>query len=198
MEEKTYLGITYQAKIEVNVDELYDKFDGNELVFVSKETYSQGEDNPPFDGMTYKLVILCEADTGMTTKDKDGKEVDADYYSAYIIPTKDKISDSVIESMKDSYGWDWMSVEDARKEFNEIDFAREGYGAFIGDFAKPSEGSFDMDVVNGFATALETINSLRGFYLDRPINGIGMNGWDFLEIAMTDKTFADFVREKIG
>ena len=39
MEEKTYLGITYQAKNEVNVDELYDKFDGNELVFVSKETY---------------------------------------------------------------------------------------------------------------------------------------------------------------
>ena len=192
--ERTYLGITYQAENEVNVNDLYNEVgNGDNRIYISKETFKHGEDNEPFNNMTYKLVILCQTDSGLEIKNENGEDVYADYYTAYLVPTTNLIHESKVRALMDCYGWENETIENALKEFDEGDFANEGYGVLLGDYAEETQDEFNMGVINGFATALETINSMRGFYLDRVMNGIGMTGWDFLEMTLTDKSFADYV-----
>lgn len=202
----TFLGVTYSKDNEKKWQDLFEKVRwGDNLYLRSKEVFNQGEDGEPFNELTYRFVIIAHgADYGMTITNEDGDELDADSYSLYLVPTVDKVSDKTIEDLRDLYGMDDKTIEELRSEFTECDLADEGHGVFLGDFVQPStnwqdaekngwESGWDDNVLNGLATVSLTINSLRGFWLDRPLNGIGMTGWDFLEMAIEGKTFSDFI-----
>lgn len=174
------------------------------LRLISKETFDHGKDDEPFNNMKYKFVLMGDGtDFGVTIEDENGKQVEADYYSLHLIPAIECVDDSVLKEMGSFYGLDDMSIDELRKELNECDLANEGYGVPLGSEAvkactyKDKERCgwsipWDEGLINAFATAANVINGIKGFWLDRPLNGAGMTGWDFLEMALTDKSFNDF------
>lgn len=187
------LGVTFSKENMVDWHDHYKKVRDDNTLQLKGKIREHGEDKGIFNKMRYRYVILVDGeDCGLTTHDENNNEVPAELYSAYLVPTIDSVPDSKIESMKDTYGWDDMTIEKARANFDECDLAQEGYGVNLGSIIIPAKDKWDDDVLNGMATAIESIDSLRGFYLDRVINGVGMNGWDFLEFALTDKEFSDF------
>lgn len=187
------LGITFSKDNMLDWSEHYKKVRCDNVLHLKGKIREHGEDKGVFNNMRYCYVILVDGeDCGLTTTDENGNEVPAELYCAYLVPTIDSVPDSKIESMKDTYGWDDMTIDEARANFDECDLAQEGYAVSIGSVIIPAKDKWDDDVLNGMATAIETIDSMRGFYLDRVINGVGMKGWDFLEFALTDKEFSDF------
>lgn len=168
------------------------------LQLISKKTYEQGEDTEPFNNIKYRYVIIGEgSDCGLTTIDENGEEVEADLYSAYLVPCVEYIDDSKVLDVAELYGMEDVPINELRKEFTEIDFAKEGYGIPLGSVVKKSltwadEDIWDKETINGFATAIQFIDSMRGFYLDGKVNSF-MTGWNWLEMCLTSKKLGDFI-----
>lgn len=195
MDKLTYLGVTFDKENLKSFEECgFTKEEyGDDIFFVSPQM-QHCEDCGVFDKMKYRFVITCECDSGATTKNEQGEEVDADFYIAYIIPDMELIHDSKIKELQELYGWDDKSIEEVREALNYYDIVRE-YGVCLGSELIPSDGEWKYSIVDGMATATETINYLLGFYLDGEYNWY-MNGWDALEVAMTEKSVFDFIKRK--
>jgi len=195
MDKLTYLGITFDKENLKSFEECgFTKEDyGDDIFFVSPQM-QHCEDCGVFDKMKYRFVITCECDTGAITKNEQGEEVDADFYNAYIIPDMELIHDSKIKELQELYCWDDRTLAEVRDALTYYDIVRE-YGFFLGGEIIPNEGEWKYSIVDGMATATETINSLLGFYLDRQYNWC-MNGWNALEVAMTEKSVFDFIKRK--
>lgn len=194
MEEKlTYLGITFDKENLKSFEELgftKEEF-GDDIFFVSPKM-THCEDCGVFDRMKYRFVITCECDSGAVVENEEGEEVDADFYIAYIIPDMELIHDSKFKELQELYGWDDKSIEEVREAMTYYDVVRE-YGVCLGSELIPSEGEWKYSIVDGMATAIQTINSLLGFYLDGQYNYY-MSGWEWLEMVMTDKSIFDYVK----
>ena len=195
MDKLTYLGITFDKENLKSFEECgFTKEDyGDDIFFVSPQM-QHCEDSGVFDKMKYRFVITCECDSGATTKNEQGEEVDADFYIAYIIPDMELIHDSKIKELQEMFGLDDHTNKEVREALTYYDVVRE-YGVCLGSEIIPNEGEWKYGIVDGMATATETINALLGFYLDRQYNWC-MNGWNALEVAMTEKSVFDFIKRK--
>lgn len=195
-----YLGIVFNREQMINWADDFDKVRwDDELQLVSKEVFDQGEDEGVFNHLKYRYVILgYGADYGYTYTSEEGIEVDADHYEVFLVPEIDQVADSVILSVAEIYGMEDRPVEELRKELTVCDLAEEGFGVFLGSLDCPTltyedEDIWGHEILNGFATAIRTIDGLRGFILDRPQNGMGQTGWDVLEGTITGKTLKDWL-----
>ena len=197
-----FLGIGFNKE---QMQNWKDKFDiieyGDSLALVSKEQFNHGEDEGFMNGLKYRYVVIGEnADYGETVEDENGEEVSADCYSLYLEPEIDQVADNTILAVAELYGMEDMPMEELRKELTVVDLTKEDYGVFLGSVNKKSltyeDGEiWDSETLNVFATVMGIIDSLRGFYLDKPLNRVGMTGWDWLEMTVTDKQFGDIVKE---
>lgn len=197
--ELEFLGVAFSEDKLIDWHKNFDVIeDCDDLRLVSKKVYKHGEDNGVFNNMKYRYVIIVFGpDNGMTTtNEKTGEVVDAECYAAYIVPDVNCIHESKVESLKKCYGLDHLTIDEARKCLSPADFAQEGYGVSLGEKIVEAQEQWNDNILNGFATAIETIDSLRGFYLDRYVNRLGMTGWNFLEMALSEKEIFDFVCRK--
>lgn len=196
MKKLEFLGVEFDKDQLLNWREHFDVIeDCDNLRLVSKKTFEHGEDNGVFNNFKYRFVIIVfGADYGLTVEDeKTGETKEAECYSAYLVPDMDYIHDSKVKSLQGLFGLDDMPLSEVRKGLSVADFAEEGYGVCLGEDIVEAKKNWNKRILNGYTTALETINSMRGFYLDQYVNRIGMTGWDFLEIAMSDKEISNFV-----
>lgn len=196
MEEKlTYLGVTFSKEQLKSFEELgFTKEEyGDDIFFVSPQM-QHCEDNGVFDKMKYRFVITCECDSGATIDTEEENGVDADLYMAYIVPDMSLIHETKLKELQELYGWDDHTLEEVRNAMTYYDIARE-YGFCLGSELIPNEGEWKYSIVDGMATATETINSLLGFYLDGQYNWC-MSGWDCLELLMTDKSIEYYAKRK--
>lgn len=192
----TYLGITFEKASQKSWKEMFEDVDHwDTLRLITKQQYFHGVDEEPFDELWYRYVIIGQSgsETGFEMVNEDGDKVEADIYSVYLVPTLPCIPDSKILEVGRTFGLDYQTVDQMRESMSEVDIAEYGLGVFLGDVVRPAADHWDDDVLDGIATAVQSIDSLRGFYLDRQMNGIGMTGWDFLTMTITDKSYRDFV-----
>ena len=195
MEKLEFLGIEFNKDQLVNWREHFDIVDDcDDLRLISKNVYEHCEDEGVFNKFKYRFVIVVFGpDNGMTIDDEIEGKVDAELYAAYIVPEMSYIHDSKVKSLQECYGLDDRTLEEVRNCLSEADFAQEGYGVCLGEQLIKATDKWNDDILNGFATALETVNSLLGFYLDRQVNLVGMTGWNFLEMALSEKDITHFL-----
>lgn len=193
----TLLGVTFSRDDLKSWKNFFEEVEfGDRIRLVSKEIFEQDpDDNEPFGGMKYRYVVLGEtgSETGYTIRKEDGEEVDADYYSLYLVPVVACVPDSKIKDVASTFGFEDEPVEKLRTMLTEVDLVEYGLGVFLGEYDKESSDQWDEDALNGFATIVPSIDFMRGFWLDRPMNAVGMTGWDFLEMSLTEKSFRDFI-----
>lgn len=195
MENVEFLDIEFSKDQLVNWREHFDILqEYDDLHLVSKKVYEHGEDNGVFNNFKYRFVIVVSGpDHGLTVEDEEEGTVEGELYSCYLMPDMDYIHESKVKSLQECYGLEHLTLDEVKKSLTIADFAVEGYGVCLGEELVKATDKWNDDILNGFATALETVNAMRGFYLDRYVNMVGMTGWDFLEIAMTEKEISNFL-----
>lgn len=144
-----------------------------ESYYITKKTYNHEEDGLNFK---YKYVVRVEDLYELSGCDEHkGKFA----INLYLVPTTDSMNESVLSRVKLSCG-----IDDD-DELNVADIISYGLGANILSEIVPNCRYIDGTKVNekllAIANLLETIDSMRGFFLDRAWNRIGTTGWDVLK-----------------
>lgn len=157
-------------------DEEYrdDKYDIGAL-YVSKRTFLHEEEGMTFE---YKYLIEVVAFDGKT------------YYSLCLCPTQAYLHHNIIEGIFGMCGFDDSMC------LNDIDYGDIiSYCGAIQFGCEEREGEkIDDEVINLIANVYETIDGLRGFYLDKPQNMLGNNGWDKIRYFLYDE---DYIRKAV-
>lgn len=154
-------------------------FEDNDAFYESKETFHH-EDETSFDYKFCVEIIDLEYATGEEEdKNKYGIEL-------AIVPMFHSLCDKQKKSILDCscITEDEVNTRDTYQEGCSIMIGYEEVVVSIDDFesGKGFEGCEPiMSRLNAIANIFECVNSLRGFYLDKPQNAIGTTGWDLIE-----------------
>lgn len=170
---KTIFGITPNFEINPWKEslELVEDFD-TQVYYQTKETFSHEE-----EGLTFKYKFAVSAEClGEYEKEFEGKVS----YRLYLVLMPESISEKMLGSIKSS-----CDIE----EPNVCDFIQ--YGAAVPLANEILELDFENielndEIVSLISAIIPTINSLRGFFLDKSINMIGTTGWDLIDSFIND------------
>ena len=163
--------------------ELLDKFeelynDDGFAIFQSKKTYHS--DDEAYKPFTYKLIIRATALGQFIGESEEGHN-DV-HIELSMCPLPEFLSERAANEIKDSMGVDKLTVYDI------VEYGRcpelESDTVTITD----DDDAYNVLDVNTVkekidcaATVAETLNSIRGFSLDKPWNLISNTGWDLLD-----------------
>lgn len=158
----------------VKADTLFDtvRDSDDEVVLVSKETYHHKEDDGSLD-FDYKYVIHAENIGEMTGEPEDENKWGIELK---LVPMPKSLLTNELSDTAELHDEDEDDVE-------IIDLVDDGKGVQMGFTTVPNVTNYDAVMPAKFdeaATAVDTINAMRGFYLDRAWNRIGSTGWDLL------------------
>lgn len=156
---------------------LNEKFDvvvsdpSSQIFLQSKEVFHHKEDGLVFD-YRYCIDVINLADwTG-----EDGKVL----VNLKLVP---EFGSLCVQRQADVFSYSGL------ENSNEVgSYDVDGYGLSVPIGSETLEITTSIDrsrkvkrLLDTIASVFESINSLRGFYLDRPVNMIGVNGWDLLD-----------------
>lgn len=190
----TLFGITPVNPATANFDDYFDVLldDNGRFVAESKNTYHHDEDDPecrikPFD---YKLAI--EACDWSEFGGDDDNKFDIDLY---IVPTNESMHPDALQSCLNYSGLDNIDDLNAYDKICDGCVAQLAHETIEYDGETEAYRLTERDEFNDALSLLplvaESINSMRGFYLDGVWNGIGSTGWDKIEAFLTGKSFVD-------
>lgn len=152
------------VNVETKFEEVFNECD---MVFYeSKETFHHDEEGLSFD---YKYVIVGECCEGTL------------YYSLALVPCANSLGEKKRSEVALCCGLD-------EEDLTIYDIWSYGCNVQFGCESEEGE-EFNDEYFSLIASVFESINSLRGFYLDRYVNRIGNNGWDMLEDFINDVPF---------
>ena len=134
--------------------------------WVSKKTFHHEEEDLTFD---FKYVIEYSVAW-------DKKPLG--FYQLVIIPNKECWHKSILDDVLACSGIEYGDV-------NVMDACMHGgpvapLGCVFSKEVSDDAYEPDEEVLDAIASVYEQIESMRGFYFDRPWNGIGTTGWDSL------------------
>lgn len=155
---------------------LNEKFDvvvsdpSSQIFLQSKKVFRHEEDGLKFD-YRYCIEVINLADwTGEDGKVLVNLKLVPEFGSLCVQRQADVFSSSGLENSNEVGSYDV-----------------DGYGLSVPIGSETLEITTSLDrsrkvkrLLDIAASVFESIDSLRGFYLDRPVNMIGVNGWDLL------------------
>lgn len=171
---------------------LKDKFierynDGDEAYYVSKQTFNHVE-----DGLSFRYKYVIEV---MDMRELCGE--DRVTVNLLIVPTLQSLSEKNRKSVLEGFGDD-VPTYDITPDIvmTGLSVALGGEAFEVGEDDDWEDHDEIRECLNGIANIFETINSMRGFWLDRIQNRIGNTGWDFLHDYINDKPFQEAAFER--
>lgn len=144
----------------------------------SKEMFRHDDDDLGFDYRICVEVVDWQEATG-----EDDKEL---VLELKLVPEFKSLSPKYQSSVLSCCG-----IEEA--EVNALDVSSYGCNVLLAS----EECKYDEldEKLEAIANVFESINSLRGFYLDRYVNRIGNTGWDYLNGFINDE---DYIQTALG
>jgi len=174
--------------------------------FAGMSTNAQQDYTSLFDVVCWSDDIFCLLSKELFTHEEDGYTFNY-RYAIHVRDYSDCFTDSELEEMGYSGYIDLCLVVDAAslsakaKESicggddltpNAVDIIEYGFGVSMSGESINLEGtewekqSALVDKLNTLSHLVFGINSMRGFYLDRRLNGIGTTGWDVIHQCLHD------------
>lgn len=146
-------------------DELECIFDNvDEILLLTKKTYEHREDGLNF-GYKYGISAL---NMMSITNDKQFTEDNAYDVNIYLIVSPTSLDKELKEDIKKSIG--------GYCDYQDI----YSYGLGV-RFLNDNHSMNDIEeFIYKVGNVIKTLDNLRGFYLDRPINKLGSTGWDMI------------------
>lgn len=134
----------------------------NEIFASTKETYTYNIEGDNLN-FKYKYAIYAFNFEGVTI------------YNLSIVPMEESLRKETLNEILDWYGYD--------NENHSLLYKTFGYDVAIdlGLFRNIKEEDISESVLNKIASAIPTIDKIKGFFLDYPQTANGLIGWDFLE-----------------
>ena len=180
-------GGTSTEKRQVCVDEHFELVYSDEckVLMISRKEYEHVE-----DGLTFKYRYIIRALDLTEATGEDGEPI---VVELLLTPTHDSLCEEERKSISESMMWSSHGLSD---EWKTIDIAEYGSAVTMEceaiELVNEDEYSLMelaemVDVVERITMVYEAIDSLRGFFLDRPWNLIGTNGWDTLKSAVNNE-----------
>ena len=164
MEEKVnVLGISGAKTIQSWKEKFNSYYEDTEsALFVSKEEFiHEGDDG--IKDFKYRYAVVCDL-----LGDDDNPTW---YYTLKLVVCPKSFDKKKLESVMDFCG-----VDEDEVTIDDV----ISYGCDVNLGTETTEGEeFDYNVVTDIANVFETINALRGFYLDRNWSPF-FNGWDII------------------
>lgn len=162
-----YYGFEMESLNEVTTLSYAEVFnDGDSVIIETEKVFKHTEESLDFE---YRYAIET-LDWFKITGDKQYK--DMTYITVYLVPTLESLNVTIIESLKDIYRDDFYNI-------GTSELLAEGYAIRFVDELIENKNSDECVL---FAKHLiPHLDSLRGFYLDKPFNMIGTNGWKMLQ-----------------
>jgi len=157
---------------------LAEDYGEEQAFYVSNETFTHDEDDDLHFDYRYVIELL---DLTMVTDEKSSVVI-----TLYLVPTFGSICQSHKDSIMDMCGCGESSVciSDIMSE-GGVAVPMAHTEISLSDPEEDMRESKDvLDILYAVASTYRTIDSLRGFYLDRLLNMIGTTGWDILYTAI--------------
>lgn len=136
--------------------------------YITKQTYEHVETDNENDednfSLKYKYLISATDMYDMTGEDDDENMF---YVDLHMVPAPESLSLYRLQEVIESCGDDYLAIKDY------------GYAIRMGA-QKVHRDDLD-NVLAAAQMAVPLIDSMRGFYLDKQINMIGVDGWDMLK-----------------
>lgn len=182
---------TYVEEVDFNkhFEEYYDGDD--RVVYFSKKTFRHEEEGLTF---SYKYAIVV-TDVGAYIGEDDAPIV----VELMLVPSFNDLTKENKEGLRESggYGDDEISEEWLWMDVLDYSFAVKIGGESV---KNPTEDIRDgwtnsepiQAILENIVAVYESMNSLRGFYLDRAWNMIGTTGWDTLNNAINNEPLFKF------
>ena len=171
---------------EVNVEEHFEEWynDDGMLYLVSKKEYEHGEDDLNFK---YKYVIRV-----MDIANLSGEEGAPIAIELLLVPSPDSLCEEKRESVIESMGNEDIDYYDIAEYGISVRMAEEYLEWIEEDKYNLDEIEAVREKIEAVVAVYESMNSLRGFYLDRAWNMIGTTGWDTLNNAINGEPLFKF------
>ena len=134
----------------------------NEMFASTKETYTYSVDGDDLN-FKYKYAIYAFIFEGVTI------------YNLSLVPMEESLRKETLNEILDWYSDDNENHSLLYKTF-DYDVAID-----LGLFRNIKEEGISKSVLNKIASAIPTIDKIKGFFLDYPQTANGLTGWDFLE-----------------
>lgn len=159
-----------------NLEREMDDYDDT-TVYLSNEVYHHDHD-PQFK---FDYMYGIEA---YRYEDENDHSIHT-VYTLYMIPTFSSLSKNRQDSVIDFSGVDDPNTMDVFDYGMSLVFARED-----------TIGEYDKSIMDKIASIVYTIDSFKGFYLDKAQNRIGTDGWMMLDDYINDVDFTKATLEK--
>lgn len=174
-------------------------YDGDDrVVYFSKKTFRHEEEGLTFSykGLTfsYKYAIVV-TDVGSCT----GDDYDPILVELILVPDYKDLTEENKENIKDyngysdgeiSEGWMWMDVLDYSFAVSMCEESIDNPTEDIRDGWVNSEPI--QAILENIVAVYESVDTFRGFYLDRAWNMVGTTGWDILKNAVLGERLFKF------
>lgn len=159
-------------KVKNRFEKVFDS--GDEYVFELKDNIDHEEEGFDFN-YTYAIRVI---DVYEITGDVEYKGLTS--IEVELVVTPESICDSLLDSILST-----MGLVDA-EELDVYDIITYG-GASVLMAKELVPNELATDKVLEAMNAIEAIDTMKGFYLDRPWNMIGTTGWDTIEYALGER-----------
>ena len=167
-------------------------YDGDDrVVYFSKKTFRHEEEGLTF---SYKYAIVV-TDVGSYT----GDDYDPILVELMLVPDYKDLTEENKENIKDyngysdgeiSEGWMWMDVLDYSFAVSMCEESIDNPTEDIRDGWVNSEPI--QAILENIVAVYESVDTFRGFYLDRAWNMVGTTGWDILKNAVLGERLFKF------
>ena len=185
---REFAGISAYVE-EVNVEEHFEEWynDDGMLYLVSKKEYEHDEDGEDDINFKYKYVIRV-----MDIANLSGDEGAPIAIELLLVPSPESLCEEVRESVVYSMG---------NEEIDYYDIAEYGISVRMADeylegIEEDKYNLYRIEAVRKKIEAItaiyESIDTFRGFYLDRAWNMVGTTGWDTLKNAVLGERLFKF------
>lgn len=183
-------GIQFNAK-QGMLDEKFKWYSENDeyLQYISKEEFTHDDTDIDDNGLKFNYRYVIDGGTYFD----DGKV--HRFYNLLLVVCPKSLCKEKLESVLDCCG---INVDEA----NCCDVADYGLSVPMGgvefEYDEENDEGWNDEVLNNIANVFETIDRLRGFYLDKPMNRLGNTGWDLLYEAVQGRDLLKAVKERYG
>jgi hypothetical protein len=190
---REFAGIsTYKEKVDFDehFEEYYDSDD--RVVYFSKKTFRHEEGG--YLDFSYKYAIVV-TDVGAYTGEEDAPIV----VELMLVPSFNDLTEENKEGLRESGGYSDNEISEDWLWMDVLDYS---YAVKMGEeiIDNPTDDIRDewiesepiKAILESVVAVYESIDRIRGFYLDRAWNMIGTTGWDILNNAINNEPLFKF------